>query len=198
MTSDRLREQTKKIAHAHKASWLKLAEYLKQVYEGKHYKAWGFLTFAAYCEKELELKQSQISKMIKSYDFLEEEAPAVVKAVHDESAEKVVPNYESLNMLRILKQKQNLTQDEYAQVRHRVLDKDDPIQEVRAQVKRFLEERAEPESPEARRVKRNQMLRRLYTVLSASKQELQGSHLVPQYLIKQMADLAEKVKDQIE
>ena len=72
---DALRNKTLDAAKRHKASWIELGQYLYAIYKDKYYKDWGYLTFEAYCGKEINVKLSTASKLLKSYDFLEKEEP---------------------------------------------------------------------------------------------------------------------------
>ena len=60
-------------ARGFKSSWIDLGQLLYSVSKDKKYKDWGFLTFEAYCEKEVGIKQATAMKMLKSYYFLEKE-----------------------------------------------------------------------------------------------------------------------------
>src|SRR3989338_4514298 len=85
-------------AKRYKASWIELGQYLYNVYRDKLYRNWDYLDFEIYCVKELHLKQSTAVKLLKSYSFLEQEKPELVRASSEGSLPKAVPNYESVNL----------------------------------------------------------------------------------------------------
>ncbi len=72
------------------------------------------------------------------------------------------------------------------------------IEEVRAQVKKLLSEYEVKDPKEVRRTRRNTAIKRLVTILSSTKRELESEGLLPSYLIKQISELAAKLEDQIE
>ncbi len=197
---DSLRQKTQEAAKRHKASWIELGQYLLTIHKDKLYKEWGYLAFETYCKKELGIKETTAAKLLKSYSFLEKEEPrlASVERYLEEDAPKAVPHYESVNLLRLAKENKSLTTSDFADLREAVINKAKEPKEVRAQVKQILLER-EPKDPvEVRRTRRNAAIRRLVTLLSSTKRELESEGLLPAYLIKQINDLAAKLEDQIE
>ncbi|MBI3307587.1 MAG: hypothetical protein HYZ84_07275, partial [Candidatus Omnitrophica bacterium] len=191
--------QTKEAAKRHRASWIELGQYLFTIHKDKHFKNWGYLSFEAYCMSELGMKQATASKLLKSYSFLEREEPrlAAAKFSEDESP-KAIPNYESVNLLRLAKESEKIPARDYADLRKAVLESGKEPKEIKAQVKQLLEENEEPETPEAKRAKRNSSLRRLMTVLNSAKREFESEKLLPAFLLKQITDLIGKLQDQLE
>jgi len=197
--TESLRTQAVDAAKRHKASWIELGRYLNSIYRDKHYREWGFLSFEAYCVKELSIKQTTASKLLKSYGFLEKEEPRLVSAqMSEKGAPKEFPSYEAVNLLRLAKENGNLTPHDYAEIREAVMESGREPKEVRAQVKQILSER-EKKDPEAeKRIRRNSLVKRLVSLLVMARTEFAEEKLIPDYLLKQMADLAAKLKDQIE
>lgn len=197
--TETLRAQAVDAAKRHKASWIELGRYLFSIYKDKYYRSWGFLGFDAYCMKELGIKQTTASKLLKSYQFLEKEEPRLVSS---QAAEKVAPrefpSYEAVNLLRLAKENQSITPHDYADLRESVMETGREPKEIRAQVKKILEEREEKDPRELKRSKRNSLLKRLVTMISSAKREFEAESLLPDYLVKQMTDLSAKLEAQIE
>jgi len=194
-----LRERTQEQAKAHKASWIKLGQYLYTVYKDKIYKEWGFLAFDTYCGRELGIRSTTASKLLKSYYFLEKKEPQLVQTDFTESQNlSKIPNYESVNLLRLASNNKNLTEEDIDEIRENVIEKIKEPKEVRSQVKQLLEERDNREPSEIRRQKRNATIKRLTSTLISASVELGQDRLLPDYLLKQMNELVEKLKDQIE
>lgn len=194
-----LRQRTAEAAKRHKASWIELGQYLFSIHKDKLFKSWGYLSFETYCVKELAMKQLTASKLLKSYAFLEHEEPRLADTSQIESEHApVVPNYESVNLLRLAKDNKNLTPQDYAEVREAVIDKAKEPKEVRAHVKKLLSEREVKDPTDVRRERRNAAIRRVVSVIASVKKELENEKLLPDYLIKQMQELTEKLRDQIE
>ena len=197
---DSLRQKTLEAAKRHKASWIELGQFLFTINKDKLYKEWGYLVFETYCKKELGIKETTAAKLLKSYAFLEKEEPSLASTERfmEEDAPKDVPHYESVNLLRLAKENKNLTTNDFADLRESVIRHAKEPKEVRAQVKKLLSDREVKDPAEVRRTRRNTAIKRLVTMLSATKRVLESEGLLPAYLIKQISELAAKLEDQIE
>ncbi len=199
METEKLRQKTLDVARRHKTSWIELGQYLFSIYKDKLYKNWGFLDFEIYCRKELSIKETTAAKLLKSYHFLENEEPRLVLApANEEVSPRVIPNYESVNLLRLAKQNKNLTTEDFADLRASVLTACKEPKEIRAQVKKIVAEREDRDPAEEKRSKRNSLIKRLVGLLSSAKKEFESQSLLPAYLLKQMSDLSQKLEDQLE
>lgn len=200
MESETLRKKTLEVAKRHKASWIELGQYLYTVYKDKHFREWGFLTFDAYCAKELHLRQATAMKLLKSYYFLEKEEPRFVKEAmseEEEAADKRVPSYESVNLLRLARENSEISAEDFSDLRQAVLVQAKEPKEVRTQVKKILEETAGEETTEERDRRRNSRIKRMVSFLTTLKREMESDDLLPKYLIKQIDELRQKLEDQI-
>jgi hypothetical protein len=196
-----LREKTQDAAKRHKASWIELGQYLFSIHKDKLYKTWGFLTFDTYCRKELGIKETTAAKLLKSYSYLEREEPRLAKAASpdsDEDIPSVIPHYESVNMLRLAKDNKRISPQDFAQIRNSVINSGKEPKEVKMQVRNLLSEQEVKDPAEVRRTRRNAAIKRIVSVINMAKKELENEDLLPDYLIKQMSQLVEKLQDQIE
>ena len=50
----------------------------------KHFRTWNYLSFDTYCFKELGIRQTTASKLLKSYSFIEKEEPRLASAAFSE------------------------------------------------------------------------------------------------------------------
>jgi hypothetical protein len=199
MANDELRIKTVEIAKKHKASWIQLGQHLFSIYKNKLYKEWGYQVFETYCQKELSIRAATASKLIKSYAFLEREEPRIVKPdFTEEQILRKIPDYESINLLRLAKKNKNIPTNEFAELRNDVLNEGKECKEVRVQVKKILETHAPKETPEMKDQKRGSILRRLIGFLNSAKTQLEEEDLAPDYLLKQIEALANKLQDQLE
>ena len=197
--TQQLREHALETAKRYKASWIELGQYLFSIYKDKHFRNWNYLSFETYCAKELGIKQTTASKLIKSYEFLEKEEPRITSPTYAEEAPPAkVPNYESVNLLRLARENKKITAQEFSDLRESVLEKAREPKEVRAEVKKILERKEDKDSLELKQSRRRASIKRVITMLNALKADLESEHAVPNYLLKQMADLAHKLADQIE
>jgi len=196
--NETIRRQTLDAAKQYKASWIELGRYLYTIYKDKHYKSWGFLSFEAYCIKELSMKQTTAAKLLKSYFFLEKEEPRMVsKEYLEDETPKKVPDYESVNLLRLAKENKSITSNDYADLRDAVINDAKEPKEFRAQVKKVIESKDTRDEKVVRMEKRNTQLKRLLTLLSQVKREFSSENLLPAYLIKQIDELSFKLQDQL-
>lgn len=199
MSNEELRIKTVEIAKKHKASWIELGQHLFSIYKNKLYKEWGYQAFETYCHKELGIKEATASKLIKSYSFLEKEEPRIVKPDYaEEETPRKIPDYEAVNLLRLARNNKHIPTNEFAVLRNDVLNEGKESKEVRAQVKKILEAHKPKDTPEVREQKRNSVLKRLIGFLNAARTQLDEEDLVPDYLLKQMDALTQKLEDQLE
>lgn len=198
VAQEELRKKIQEVAKKHKASWIELGQYLYSIHKDKLYKSWGYTEFSTYCRKELRIRESTASKLLKSYFFLEKEEPSMASAPLSEDAPATIPHYESVNLLRLAKENKNLTTEDFADLRQAVLQTGKEPKEVRAQVKKILSEREDADPAEVRRNRRRATIKRLVSFLGSIKRELENGKLLPDYLLKQIQDLSVKLQDQLE
>ena len=154
--------------------------------------------FETYCQKELNIRNTTASKLIRSYSFLEKEEPRIVKPDFTEGeTPKKIPDYEAVNLLRLAKNNKTIPANEFAELRNDVLNEGKEPKEVRAAVKKILETHAPKETPEMKDQKRGSILRRLIGFLNSAKSQLEEEDLVPDYLLKQIDTLTQKLEDQL-
>ncbi len=199
MANDELRVKTVEIAKKHKSSWIELGQHLFSIYKNKLYKEWGYQAFETYCRKELGIKDTTASKLLKSYSFLEKEEPRIVKPeFSQEENPRKIPDYEAVNLLRLAKDNKNIPVNDFAELRQEVLNEGKEPKEIRAQVKKILDAQKPKDTPEAKDQKRNSVLRRLIGFLNGAKTQLKEEDLVPDFLLKQIEALTAKLEDQLE
>lgn len=199
MANDELRNKAVEVAKKHKASWIELGQYLFSIYKNKLYKEWGYQAFETYCHKELGIKEATASKLIKSYSFLEKEEPRIVKPDYtSEETPRKIPDYEAVNLLRLAKNNKNIPTNEFAELRNDVLNEGKEAKEIREQVKKIVATHKPTDTEEAQEQKRTGVLKRLIGFLNSAKKQLEEEDLVPDYLLKQIEALAQKLADQLE
>ncbi|OQA40891.1 MAG: hypothetical protein BWY49_00627 [Candidatus Omnitrophica bacterium ADurb.Bin314] len=198
MSNDELRGKVVEVARKHKASWIELGQYLFSISKDRIFREWGYNTFEAYCVRELKIREATASKLLKSYSFLEREEPRMVKPEYTTEEEpRKIPDYEAVNLLRLAKQNKNIPVQEFAELRHEVLNEAREFRDVRAKVKAIVAERKPKDTPEAREAKRSSAIRRLIGFLNGAKKQLEDEDLVPDHLLRQIEALAAKLEDQL-
>jgi hypothetical protein len=189
-----LRYEALDAAKRFKCSWIDLGRILWTVFKDKKFREWGYLSFDAYCSKEVGIRSTTAKKLLNSYYFLEKEEPDTLKQLSEESPAKL-PAMESVNSLRLLANKEAVPKDRYQQVRHQVLEKGAEPPQVRREI-RMLQEALKPKQPEeARSDRRERVIRRSVGTLKAMRMELETDHLIPQRLAEQIGTLAQKLEE---
>ncbi len=199
LEQDQLREKIVEVARRHKASWIELGQYLHTIQKNKIFKYWGYLEFDNYCMKELGIKPLTALKMARSYLYLEREEPKIIES-HNSSDEnpRTIPNYESVNILRLARKNPLLKPNELATLREHVFEEAKEPKDVRARVKHFLSDREVKDSVQVRKTRRNAAIKRLISVLTHTRKELEGEKLLPAHILNQMDELSARLEDQLE
>jgi len=128
-----LRHETLEAAKKFKSSWIELGRMLWTVWKDKKFREWGYLTFDAYCVKEVGIKAATAKKLLHSYYFLEKEEPTLLRRLSGESPANL-PHADAVNVLRLLSKRSEIPADDYRQVRSQVLEKGREGAEVRREV----------------------------------------------------------------
>lgn len=178
-----------------KTSWIQLGEALFACHRDKMYIEWGFTTFEGYCLKELGIKQTTASKLLKSYHFLETEEPEYIEKVRGEvePAQKH-PDLDSVNLLRLARNNKKFDEGQYRKIRKQVIDDAREPQEVRKEL-RMLSDAGPAKDPSVVRAdRRGKFLKSLIRQLESFKLEAMGSKFLPPRLIDLMDELSEAVE----
>ena len=193
-----LRYQTLQSARRFKTSWIELGQYLQTVWRDKHYKSWGYSSFESYCSREIAIKHSTALKLLRSYYFLEREEPSFLKTRLDDT-EKVVklPSCDSVDILRLAKDKKGLAEKDYKTLRYKVLDKGEEAKEVRSELKSILDSYPEADSEEGKRKKQQVTVKRLLGTLKNLRAEIEDSGIVSKKLAREIDQLIAKVESEL-
>lgn len=183
-------------ARGFKSSWIDLGQLLYSVSKDKKYKDWGFLTFEAYCEKEVGIKQATAVKMLKSYYFLESEEPAFLKeASSEERTPAQIPGFESVNALRLAKESERLTPKQYEDLREDVMDGKKEEGELKKKIRYVLKSTGPNRSAEDEASERKTAtVKRLLSNLNGAKTQINELDFPPKVL-KQIDVLIELLTD---
>lgn len=188
-----IRYDTLEAAKQFKSSWITLGRMLWTVHREKKFREWGYLTFEAYCAKEIGIRAATAKKLLHSYFFLEKEEPAVLERLTADSP-ATLPQVDSVNMLRLLKANPSVAPGGYQRVRSYVLDKGLEAPEVRREIRTMLEA-AQPDPEAAREARRTSSIRRMIGTLKALRLECATSNLVPKKLLAEIESLTGKLEE---
>lgn len=167
------RRVTLEVALDFKRSWVRLAKQLAEIRAGKLYREWGYRTFEAYGKHELHLKKETISKLVRSYEFLnqhERQTLEQVEKTEDDEPQAPpaeLPSFQALDILAEARQNPNLPEEDYRELRDQVFRDDPPPSTLRKLVKEKAPEpvKPKPDEPGKNLRKALGMAERLYGLL---------------------------------
>lgn len=198
LEEDSIRRRILGSAKNFKTSWVELGQALYSVWKERLYKDWGYATFEAYTQKEIGIKKMTAMKLLKSYYFLEREEPLYLQKGYTVSREAAqIPGYETVNVLRLARNKKLLDKDDYGDLKKKVFDMGRDASDVRKDLVSLLKQREELEPEEARRARRVAMIKRVLTALRTLKTDLENSKLLPMTLIKDTASLINRIEAEL-
>jgi hypothetical protein len=195
---DSIRYRVLQSAKNFKTSWIELGQALYSVWKDKAYKEWGYLTFDAYTQKEVGIKKPTAMKLLKSYYFLEKEEPSYLQKEAAEAATPAeVPSYESVNLLRLAKDKNSIDKDDYQRFKKDVLEMGkDPVQ-FKRDLTSLMKQREELSGDEARRVRKLAVVKRIISSLKTLKTDIETQKMLPVSLVKEISALINKLESEI-
>jgi hypothetical protein len=186
-------------AKGFKTSWILLGRALFTVWKDKLYKEWGYQEFDTYVLKEIGIKKQTALKLLKSYSFLEKEEPKYLERdIAGQEATASVPTYESVDVLRLAKERKDLDRSDYARVRKYVLEEGKDVDYVKKDLACIIKDKNEADPDETAAKKRTTLLKRLLSVLRSVKTELKASKGLSQNMIKEIDALIGNLEKEIE
>jgi len=190
-----LRYQTLQSAKRFKTTWVELGHYLQTVWRGKHYKSWGYVSFESYCSKEIGIRTSTALKLLRSYYFLEREEPTFLKTKLIDSNKIIeLPSVDSVDILRLARDKKGLDEEDYKILRHSVLDKGEEPKEIRSKLRSILESYAESDPEEKQKKKYRATINRFLSTLRNLKREIEHSAMLSKRIVGEVDRLIAKIE----
>lgn len=198
MIDNAIRDRVLEFSKEFKTSWIKLGQALYTVWEDKLFHAWGHEKFEHYCKNEVGLKKEISLKLLKTYFFIEQEEPVYLKEDFAQEREPVkVPGFEEANVLRLAKQKKELTKDDYNAIRKAIFEKGKDASGARKDLTQLIKERKEVDPDEERDLRQQAALRRLLSSFKLFKKDSQALKLLPEELIEEAEGLMEKLEKHV-
>ena len=129
-----------------KSSWIDLGQALYSVWKDKKYKEWGYNTFDVYTAKEIGIRKQTAMKLLRSYYFLEQEEPTYLQSDYTQSTEAaIVPSFESIDILRLARNKKMLDKEDYANLKQDVFQKGKDSRQIKKDLTALIRQRQELE-----------------------------------------------------
>lgn len=193
-----LRYQILENAKNFKTSWIGLAQALYSVWKDKLYKEWGYVNFEKYTSAEMGIRKQTAMKLLKSYYFLEKEEPHYLQKDFLHSMEAAnVPSYETVDALRLAKNKKILDEEDYVKLRKDVFEKGKDARSVKQDLTTLIRQRQELEPEEAWQKRKMATLRRFLGVLKSLRQEAEVAKLLPASVITEANNLIGKLEAEL-
>ena len=185
-------------AKSFKASWIGLGQALYTVWKDKLYKEWGYAQFDTYTSKEIGIRKNTALKLLRSYYFLEREEPGYLKNQYSgEKKAGSVPSFEAVDALRLASKKKTIDAEDYADLKRKVLDEGRDARAVKKDLTNLIREREELEPDEARRRRRQALIKRFASTLRSIKKELEISKVLPAQILNDTNKLLSKIEAEI-
>ena len=199
VTADLIRDQLIDHAKNFKTSWVELGRALYPVWKDKLFYAWGYDKFEDYTDRELGIKKPTALKLLKTYFFLEQEEPDyLMKEFGEERAAVNVPGCDAINVLRLAKQRRELTKDDYNVLKKSIFEKGKDANVVRKDLTALMKERKEIDPDEERRLRGEASMRRLLNAVRSFHKDMEATKLVPADLIEEATVLIKRLEQEID
>jgi len=196
--SESIRGQLLANAKGFKTSWISLGQALYTVWKDKMYKEWGYEKFETYTAKEIGIRKETAIKLLRSYSFLEKEEPLYLKKDYNDVAETAkVPTYQSVDVLRLARDKKDLSSDEYSTIKKGVLEMGKDEHSVKRDLTSFMKQRQELEPEEAWQKRKATLVRRFLTTLKSLMIEAKRSNMISTATLKDTDKLVSKLETEI-
>lgn len=176
-----LRFQVLSAVKKFKGNWLDLGQFISLVRKKQAFKEWEYSTFESYCTRELKLRKATVGKLLKSYLFLKKEEPVYLSRKMEESDESgEIPDYNSINVLRMARSKKAISDDDYSRLRAAVFEDEVEPREVGRQYRSLLQTARDAgmDPEEAWAHQRNESLRKVLGSLRKMKNTVELTHLL--------------------
>lgn len=198
-TSQELRERAATAAKSFKTAWVELAQTLYAVWRDKLYEYWGYEKFEHYVEREVGIKKSMALKLIKTYSFIEDQEPQVLKEEYLEQREpSAMPDIDALHLLRLARGKKELTRQDYQEIRKQVLEKATPAGTVRKDLTALIKERKNIDPDKEREQRHEAAVRRFLNAIRSFRKDAEALKLVRVDVVKKAEELFKELESELQ
>ncbi|MBF0594233.1 MAG: hypothetical protein HQL22_04630 [Candidatus Omnitrophica bacterium] len=198
-TSKELRVRAAEGAKDFKASWVSFAQTLNSIRQDKLYEYWGYEKYEHYSERELGIKKAMALKLVKTYQFVEQQEPAYLKESFTEEREPaVLPELDAINVLRLAKNRKELTKQDFQDLRKQVFDKGCNAGLVRKDLMSMLKERKQVDPDEEREQRNIASLRRFLNAIRSFKKDAEALKMVKADVLKKADELFRDLESQLD
>lgn len=199
VTSKELRITAEENVKDFKTSWLKLSQALYAIHRDKLYEYWGYEKFEHYVEREIGLKKSMAIKLVKTYAFVEQQEPAYLREEFFKEREaNTIPEMDAISVLRLAKNKKELTKDDFQELRKQVFDKGRSAGLVRKDLTTMMKERKQIDPDEERERRNEATVRKFLNAIRSFKKDAESLKLIKAELVKKADELFKELESEID
>ena len=173
------------VARQFKSSWVELGEQLTQVRNKGEFNDWGYTSFEDYCRDEVRIKKDTALKLTGAYNFLKKAEPEIL--VRNEQM-LPVPDYRSIDLLRQAQEEQQISEEQYQQLREAVIEKERSHPTV---AKQFRELTGQNNS-----LTEEQLLRQSLATVRRLEGQLQQLQALPQEILQSCSIILDELNRQ--
>ena len=135
---------------------------------------------------------------LKSYYFLEQEEPRYLKKDYKEEAGCVsAPTFESVDALRLAKNKREIDSADYQRIKKNVFENGKDAPSLKKDLTALIKQREELLPQEAWQKKKQALLRRFLSLLKSVRQEIKIAKILPAQVVKEVDKLITKLETEI-
>jgi hypothetical protein len=198
-TSRELRARVQTTAKDFKTSWVELAQSLYAIHRDKLYEYWGYERFEHYVEREVGMQKSMALKLVHSYSFVEQQEPQFLKQGYLEERDAMAtPELDAIHVLRLARNKKELTKHDYADLRRQVFEKGKGAAVLRKELTALMKER-KPVDPEEEREQRTAAsVRRLLNAMRSFQKDAEALKLVRADVVRRAAELIQELEAELD
>jgi len=198
-TSKELRVRASDGAKDFKRSWVSFAQTLNAIRTDKLYEYWGYEKFEHYTERELGLKKPMAIKLVKTYQFVEQQEPAFLQQEFADDREPLaLPEIDAINVLRLARNRKELTKQDFQELRKQVFDKGRQAGLVRKDLTAMIKERKQVDPDQEREERNLATLRRLVNAIRSFRKDAETLKLVRADILKKAEELGRDIEAEIE
>ncbi|MFH1868115.1 MAG: hypothetical protein ABH843_04000 [Candidatus Omnitrophota bacterium] len=185
-------------AKGFKTSWINLGQALYTAWKDKLYKNWGYDKFDTYTSKEIGIRKQTALKLLRSYYFLEKEDPLYLKKEYNKEADTAtVPTYDSVNVLRLAKNRKDIDREDYANIKKNILEKGKDAPSARKDLTALIRQREELQPQEAWEKKKTALLKRLLSTLISLRVEAKATKMISIQTLKDTDKLITQLESEM-
>lgn len=197
LEEESLRRQVLEAARKFKGNWTDLGRCLNLVREEQSFKEWGYPTLESYCTRELKLRKLTVSKLLKSFYFLNKEEPGFTSGPR--TGYGAMPDYESVDILRKARAQKRISEDDYQKMRSSVFQKGIQPRELGKQYRSMLQAAREAESSpeEAWEKRRRETVKKALSSLRSVKDTLDRSSFLSHRIVQNLKKLIKQIEEEL-